>query len=574
MGIRLVSVPVTAALVMAGCGGGSGSDKGTGSGQKAKQGGSLTLLSSADVDYLDPGHSYYTVGYTILYPTQRTLYGFKPPGHTPIPDLAESAPQISADAKTVTVKIRSGVKFSPPVSREVTSKDVKYAMERFFTESVGGQYGTYFTAIEGVPAKPGRFKRISGIQTPDDRTLVLKLTKPAGAGVAAALVMPITAPVPEEYARKYDAKNPSTYNTHVVATGPYMVKNDASGKLIGYKPGRSIQLVRNPNWDRRTDFRPAYVDSVLMRTNASDAPVAARQTLTGSHLLTEEPPPASVLKLAVTKYKGQFAQLAGGGFRWFPLNTTIKPFNDINVRKAIIAGFDRNAIRLARGGRFVGEVPTHFIPPGIPGYEEAGGAEGPGYDFLSNPNGDMALATSYMKKAGYPSGKYTGGETFTMVTSTADPGRAQAEVAQAQFAKLGFKVKLRTVPNDEMYTEWCQVPKKKLFSCGDAGWFKDFNDPQSMLEPTFKGSTINLSGNNNNLAQLNDPKIDAAMTKAATLKGAERYRAWGEIDKMITAAAPAVPFLWDKTTVLASKDVKGVGNDYFDAWDLSFTSLK
>ena len=42
--------------------------------------------------------------------------------------------------------------------------------------------------------------------------------------------MPITAPVPEEYAKKFDAKNPSTYNTHVVATGPYMVKNDASGQ--------------------------------------------------------------------------------------------------------------------------------------------------------------------------------------------------------------------------------------------------------------------------------------------------------------------------------------------------------
>jgi peptide/nickel transport system substrate-binding protein len=353
-----------------------------------------------------------------------------------------------------------------------------------------------------------------------------------------------------------------------------MVKNDASGALVGYKPGRSIQLVRNPSWDRRTDFRPAYLDSILMRTNASAAAVAARQTLTGSHLITEENPPAAVLKLAITRYKGQYTQLPGGGFRWFPLNTTVKPFDDVNVRKAILAAFDRNAVRLARGGRFVGDMPTHFIPPGIPGYEEAGGAEGPGYDFLKKPSGDMAVSAKYMKRAGYPSGRYTGGETFTMVTSTADPGKAQSEVAQAQFAKLGFKVRLRTVPQDAMYTEWCQVPKKKLFSCGDAGWFKDFNDPQSMLEPTFKGSAIAPTGGNNNLAELNDPKIDAAMTRAATLKGAERYKAWGDIDRMITAQAPAVPFLWDKTTVLESKDVDGAGNAYFDTWDLSFTSVR
>jgi peptide/nickel transport system substrate-binding protein len=575
--VSFAAVAVISLLVAAGCGGGNKSSSGGGSAQapkQGKQGGSVTVLLSTDVDYLDPGHTYYTIGYAVAYPTQRPLYSVKPGSNDPQPDLASGPPEISADAKTVTVKLRSGVKFSPPVNRAVTSKDVKYAMERFFTENVGGQYGTYFTDIQGAPTKPGKFKTISGIQTPDDQTLVLKLSKPAGVGVAAALIMPITAPVPEEYAKKFDAKNPSTYNTHVVSTGPYMVKNDSTGKLVGYKPGRSIQLVRNPNWDRKTDYKPAFLDSILIRTNASDAAVSARQTLNGSHLMTGENPPAAVLKQAVTKFKGQFQQLPGGGFRWFPLNTTIKPFDNLDVRKAVLAGFDRNAARLARGGRFVGDIPTHFLPPGIPGFDEAGGQEGFGFDFLKNPSGDAALSAQYFKKAGYKSGKYEGGETFTMVTSDADPGKAQAEVAQQQFQKMGFKVKLQTVPQDAVYTEYCQVPKKKLFSCGSAGWFKDFNDPQSMLEPTFKGSAINIAGGNNNLPQLNDPKVDAAMTKAATLKGAERYKAWADIDKLITGDAPAVPFLWDKTTVLQSKDVQGAGNSYYDGWDFAWTSLK
>ena len=575
----LLAAIAALALVAAGCGGGdNSSSSSSGSGPttptKGKSGGRVTVLLSTDVDYLDPGHTYYTIGYFVTYPTQRPLYSFKPGQNDPVPDLAEGPPQISDDAKTVTVKIRKGVKFSPPVNRAVTSKDVKYAIERAFTENVAGQYTTYFTDIAGAPTKPGSFKTISGLQTPDDNTLVIKLSKPSGVGVAAALVMPITVPVPQEYAKKYDAKNPSTYNTHVVFTGPYMVKNNSSGTLTGYKPGRSIQLVRNPNWDKNTDYKPAYFDSVLIRTNASDAAVSARQTLSGSHLMTGENPPAAVLKSAVTKYKGQFVQLPGGGFRWFPLNTTVKPFDNLNVRKAVIAAFDRNAVRLSRGGKFVGDIPTHFIPPGIPGFEEAGGQEGFGFDFLKNPSGDMNVAASYMKKGGFPSGKYTGGKTFTLVTANADPGKAQAEVAQAQFAKLGFKVKVQTVPQDEVYTGYCQKPAKKLFSCGSAGWFKDFNDPQSMLEPTFKGSAINLNGGNNNLPQLDDPKIDAAMTKAATLKGDERLKAWADIDKMITAQAPAVPFLWDKTTVLQSKDDNGVGNAYYDDWDLAFSSLK
>jgi peptide/nickel transport system substrate-binding protein len=582
----LASVVAALALVVAACGGSdSGSSTGSsssGGGSAAsqetggKQGGVLKQLGSSDVDYLDPGHTYYTGGYQVAYPTQRTLYSFKPDNATdPVPDLAASKPEISSDLKTITVKIRPGVKFSPPVNRAVTSKDVKYAFERFFSVNVGGQYASYFSSIEGTPSAPTKgVKPISGITTPDDQTIVFKLKEPQAVGVASALVMPITAPVPEEYASKFDAKNPSTYNTHVVATGPYMVKNDAKGNTVGYQAGKSIDLVRNPNWDKSTDYRPAYLDEIQLTTNESDASIAAQQVLTGSHLALDTNPPAAQLKDAVTTKKGQFVQLPGGGYRYFPLNTTIKPLDNINVRKAIIAAFDRDAALKARGGKFTGDIPTHFLPPGIPGFEEAGGMAGPGYDFLKNPRGDMTVATNYMKKAGYPSGKYTGNAKLLLIAANADPGKAQAQVAKAQLEKLGFKIQFRTVPQDAVYTEYCQVPKKQVAICGSAGWFKDFTDPQSMLEVTFKGANIAKDGGNNNLAQLNDPKIDAAMDKASTLQGDARIKAWADIDKQITADAPAVPFDWDKTTIIWSKDVNGVGNGYYDGLDFSYASLK
>ncbi len=581
----LASVVAALALVVAACGGddnGSGGSSSSGGGASAsqetggKQGGVLRQLGSSDVDYLDPGHTYYTGGFQVLYPTQRTLYSFKPDNATdPVPDLAADKPQISDDLKTITIKIKPGVKFSPPVNRAVTSKDVKYSFERFFSANVGGQYTSYFSSIVGAPKAPTKgVKPISGIETPDDQTLVIKLSEPQAVSVSAALVMPMTAPVPEEYAKKFDAKNPSTYNTHLVATGPYMVKNDASGNAVGYQAGKSIDLVRNPNWDKSTDYRPAYLDEIQLTTNESDASIAAQQVLTGSHQVLDTNPPAAQLKDAVTNRKGQYVQLPGGGYRYFPLNTTIKPLDNINVRKAIIAAFDRDAALKARGGKFTGDIPTHFLPPGIPGFEEAGGMAGPGFDFLKNPRGDMTVATNYMKKAGYPSGKYTGSEKLLLIAANADPGKAQAQVAKAQLEKLGFKIQFRTVPQDAVYTEWCQVPKKEVAICGSAGWFKDFTDPQSMLEVTFKGKNIAKGGGNNNLAQLNDPKIDAAMDKASTLQGDERLKAWAEIDKMITGAAPAVPFDWDKTTIIWSKDVNGVGNPYYDAADYSFTSLK
>lgn len=592
---------VVLALFVAACGGddndsssGSGSsteskpaassDAGTDNAKAAevegKKGGKVTMLAGSDVDFLDPGHTYFTQGYMVAYPTQRTLYSFKPQDSAkPVADLAEGDPEISADKKTITVKIKSGVKFSPPVDREVTSKDVKYAFERFFSVNVGGQYGSYFASIEGAPASPTKgVKPISGIETPDDNTIVFHLKDAAAVGVAAALVMPITAPVPEEYAKKFDAKNPSTYNTHLVATGPYMVKNDAEGNTVGYKAGKSIDLVRNPNWDASTDYRPAYLDEVAIRTNASDANVASKQVLSGQSLLFDANPPANIIKEVATQIKDQYTQIPSGGYRYFPINTTIKPFDDINVRRAILAGFDRNAARLARGGKFTADLPTHFLPPDFPGFQEAGGYEGPGFDFLStkNESGDPALAASYMKKAGFASGKYEGDEEFLMVSANVDPNKAQSEVAKAQLEKLGFKVRLRLVPQDAVYNDWCQVPAKKVAVCGGAGWFKDFADPQSMLEPVFAGYTIPESKTalNNNMAQLRDPKVDAAMKAAALLDGEERLKAWAEIDKMITGDAAAVPFVWDKTTLIRSKNVNAVANGYYTAWDFSFTSLK
>ena len=60
----------------------------------------------------------------------------------------------------------TGVKFSPPVDREVTSKDVKYAMERMFFSTVATGYSFYFEDIVGAKAgaKPGT--KIEGIETP------------------------------------------------------------------------------------------------------------------------------------------------------------------------------------------------------------------------------------------------------------------------------------------------------------------------------------------------------------------------------------------------------------------------
>ena len=84
---------------------------------------------------------------------------------------------------------------------------------------------------------------------------------------------------------------------------------------------------------------------------------------------------------------------------------------------------NRIALLNTRGGLLSGIPATHFIPPGIPGFQQAGGIAGPSnLDFEKNPQGDLKLAESYMKKAGYSSGKCTGNCTVTMVSDNTPPG--------------------------------------------------------------------------------------------------------------------------------------------------------
>ena len=63
-----------------------------------------------------------------------------------------------------------------------------------------------------------------------------------------------------------------------------MVRNDAKGKVVGRDPGKSIEIVRNPNWDASTDFRPAYLDEIEIEEGNDDLTVASRRTLQGEDL--------------------------------------------------------------------------------------------------------------------------------------------------------------------------------------------------------------------------------------------------------------------------------------------------
>jgi peptide/nickel transport system substrate-binding protein len=583
--LPLAALGILALVVAAGCGGGgskSSTSGGASTNTNGKTGGTVTILDTAgSVDSLDPGYWYYQTDYEELgTTTQRWLYSWKPDSNTPTPDVAQGLPQVSDGGKTLTIKIKPGIKYSAPLAnRTVTSKDVKYAMSRCFLPQVGNGYAlVYWGDIEGAQAySQGKATEVTGLQTPDDNTLVIKLTKPVGVlATGAALGLPCTAPVPQDYAEKYDKGKTSTYGEHQVFTGPYMIEGAGSGTVpqSGYQPGKLISLVRNPSWDKSTDFKPAYFDKIIIK-NGGDVSVTSRQVLAGQSMMSGDSavPPPAVLKEGLTTKKSQFQISPSGGNRYIALNTKVKPLDNVNFRRAIAAVVNRDALRQTRGGPAVGTVATHFIPPDIPGFDQAGGNAGPGYDFYKNPSGDVALAKEYMKKAGYPSGMYSGPPLLT-IADNQSPAKETAEAFQQQLSQIGIKLQLREIPHASVIGKFCGTPKQNVAICPTLGWGKDFFDAQSMVDPIFNGKNITQSGNVNT-AQANDPKFNAQMDKAEELTDpTQRAQTWGQLDKDLTGQVFYVVWLWDNEVNFTSTNVKGVQNSFNgNAWDLTYSSL-
>jgi peptide/nickel transport system substrate-binding protein len=544
-----------------------------------KRGGVLNDVQSEDYEHLDPGQAYFQLDYQITNSTQRALYSYKPNTFSQTtPDLAEGEPKLSDGNKLITINIRKGVHFSPPVNREVTAADVEYAIDRVANPNVANPYYLgYLEAVEGMKSSKGG--QIPGVKATGKYTLQIKLTAPSAPIVVASMVLPYSAPVPKEYAAKFDAQKPSEYVNYQVASGPYMLKNNSAGKVlgIGYQPGKSATLVRNPNWKASTDFRPAYLNQINISIGG-DANVIGRQVLEGSDMVQSDAPAAPIVKLAVQQHPSQLTISAGGGAgtRYIAINNSYGPFKNVNLRKALWAATDREDLDRLRGGKTVADVMTHFLWNGIAGFEESGGFTGPKVDYNEHPQGDMAVAEKYMKLAGYPSGKYTGSETLQVVGDSSAPANNVAEAVNSTLQKLGFKTKLNLVEHTVMYSKYCGVVSEKIDVCPNVGWIADFGDPQAVLDVPFNGNLIVQNGTNSNWGLVNHPKINAAMEAASKVVGVKaRGEAWAKIDRELVAEAVAVPYQWAKEPYIESKDVEGV-NDYWNSgtFDYSFTSLK
>ena len=247
-----------------------------------------------------------------------------------------------------------------------------------------------------------------------------------------------------------------------------MVENDAKGNAVGYKAGKSIHLARNPKLGceqglpSRVSRRDPPADQ-LDRRQRGRSPRSSRARTS----VLDTSPPAQVLKRVVQRQKDQ---LVHASRRRLPLvhaqHDRSKPLDNLNVRKAIIAGV-RPRRRCARraAATLVGTIATHWIPPGIGGFEEAGGDEGPGLRLPGQARGRHGAGDEVHEGGGLLVRQVRRRRRRSlMVGDNVDPGKADRRGrARRSSRSSASRSSLRTVPHDDDATpKCCQQPAKKV----------------------------------------------------------------------------------------------------------------
>jgi peptide/nickel transport system substrate-binding protein len=515
-----------------------------------------------------------------------------------VPDLATDNGQVSSDGLTYTFTLKDGVKFGPPLSRPITSEDVAYAFQRINTKSLVAQYGFYYNGtIEGMDGTAkSADQTISGIETPDDKTIVFHLTQPTG-DFLYRLAMPAAAPMPKEVAGCYTKAG--DYGRNVVPSGPYMILGsdqvDASScdtiqPIAGFDPTKFLKFTRNPDYDASTDstdVRTNFLDGVDIEidTNTDDIFNKIQAgSLDGSLAST---PPATVESqyLNDPDLKPLLHSDPGDRTWYIFMNLLTPPFDDIHVRKAVNYIVDKAAIQKVWGGPIHGDIASHIMPPTVlPGFP----ADYDPYASAGNA-GDETKAKDEMKQAT----KYdTDGDgvcdaevckNVLFINRSSPPQVDMTPILTTDLAKIGITLKARELDTGTAYTTVATVDK--LIPIGsNAGWGKDYADP-STFAVLFQSSGIACSGGiNYSAVGMTDaqakecgvtdawnaaggtsiPSVDSEVDQCNQASGDARTQCWIQLDQDIMEnVVPWVPYLFANALTVVGKTVTKYEFDQF-----------
>ncbi|MDU0362333.1 ABC transporter substrate-binding protein [Rhizobium sp. 25PS6] len=497
-----------------------------------KQGGDIVVTYKDDITTLDPAIGYDWVNWSMIKSLYSRLMDYAPGTPNPVPSLAESF-TVSADGLTYTFKLHKGVKFSN--GREVVASDVKYSIERAVDPKTQGPGAGFFGAIKGFEDETGgKTTTLSGIETPDDSTVIFNLSRP-DATFLHVLAINFASVVPKEAVEAAAGD----FGKKPVGSGTFILKDWTIGQ----------QLVFERNKDYFVKGVP-YIDSFKVEVGQEPLVALLRLQKGEVDIAGDGIPPAKFLEI---KNSADGAQMIVDGEQlhtgYITLNTKVKPFDNVKVRQALNMAINKERITRILNGR---ATPANQpLPPLMPGYDKSF----TGYAY------DVAKAKALLAEAGYSDGF----ETVLYSTNT-DPQPRIAQAIQQDLAAVGVKAEVRALAQANVISAGGTEGEAPMIWSGGMAWIADFPDPSNFYGPIL-GCAGAVPGGWNWSWYCNaelDKRAVAADSMSDPAKVAERTAAWGKIFTDIMADAPWIPVINERRVVAKSMRMGGADNIYID----------
>lgn len=515
-----------------------------------KTGGVFTMAVSADPETFDPatmsgaveGRIAFNIFEGLLMPA-KTTEGIKDPKQLVVPGMAESYPEISADGKTYTFKIRKNAKWSN--GKAVIAKDFVNSWKRVLTPGFEADYAQMLWVIEGAQAyntSKAKDKDLEalwakvGIIAKDDHTLVVKLNNPTPyfpEYVAFYTYFPTPVDVVKEKGKAW------TKPENIVSNGAY--------KLVSYKPQQEIVLEKNPNyWDAAN----VKIEKVRMRI-ISDRNAMVNAYKTGElHWSGAAMPVAQITQLLThPDYKAEPML----GTYYFRVNVSKKdsPLNDPKVRTALSMAIDRDSIvEQTLNGLYT--TANAVVPENMPGFKSTTKIK-----YNAKKAKKMLAEAGFSKDKPFPA--------IELLYNTDENHKLVAEAVQSMWKRnLGIDVKL---VNKEWKTYLQDIDTLK-YQVARAGWIGDYNDPMTFLDMWVTGNGNNDTGWSN--AEY-DKLIKQAQSEADTAK---RTKLLQDAEALLIAQGPVIPIYFYTNNTMISRFVEGFAPHNRDVHLLKYMSLK
>jgi len=496
------------------------------------RGNSMIVTFKDDVSTLDPAIGYDWQNWSIIKSIFDGLMDYVPGTTKLVPHLAESF-TVSPNGKTYTFKLRRGVKFHN--GREVTAGDVKYSLERTLNPKTQSPGAGFFGDIAGSKEfADGKANGVSGISVVDPYTVAFTLSKP-NAAFLHILALNFAHVVPREEVEKAGAD----FGHKPVGTGAFKVKE--------WVLGQRLVLARNPDYFIKG--RP-YLDEIVFQVGVEPNVAFLKLQRGEVDILGDGIPTAEFVKVMNDP---NLRRLVAVGDQlqtvYVTINTQVKPFTDVRVRRALNMAVDKARIVRLINNRAV--PANQILPPLMPGYDK----DYKGYAF------DRAQAKKLLAEAGYPNGFST-----VLYANNTDPNPRIAQAIQQDLAAIGVKAELKTLAQSTVIEAGGTKGQAPLVWSGGMAWIADYPDPNDFYWPIL--SCAALAPGTWNWAwycnQQVEKLVEAADAMVQPNQAAAREARYREISRMIMADAPWIPVFRETRYTMHSARMGGAPGLFVD----------